>query len=133
MQHSPLARPSRRAVALALAFAATTPAQAQSAAEFAGQRQFLRCGACHTIAAGAPNKVGPNLNGVAGRKAAAAPGFTYSAALKASGIVWTDAALDKWLTRPSALVPGTTMAFAGLAKPEDRAALIAYLKRTSKK
>jgi cytochrome c len=60
------------------------------------------------------------------------PGYSYSAALKSSTLVWDEATLDRWLTNPAALVPGTAMAFAGLPKPEDRAALIAYLKHPAR-
>ncbi len=62
-----------------------------------------------------------------GRKAGSLPGYAYSPAMKAQDFVWTEAKLDQWLTRPSAVVPGTAMAFEGLPKAEDRAALIAYL------
>jgi cytochrome c len=64
---------------------------------------------------------------VVGRKAGSLPGYAYSPAMKAQDFVWTEAKLDQWLTRPSAVVPGTAMAFEGLPKAEDRAALIAYL------
>jgi cytochrome c len=109
--------------------ALSVPAQAQDAA--AGKRAFLKCAACHSIKAGDPNKIGPNLSGVVGRKAGTAPGFRYSAAMKAkgAGITWDAATLDKWLTRPSALIPGTSMAFGGVPNPTERAALIAYLKK----
>lgn len=112
----------------ALAIAAS-PAQAQDAA--AGKRAFLKCAACHSIAKGAPNKIGPNLFGVVGRKAGTAPGFRYSAAMKAKGasITWDAATLDKWLTRPSAVVPGTSMAFGGVPNATERASIIAYLKK----
>jgi len=92
-----------------------------------GQRQFLRCASCHAIEANSPARIGPNLHGVVGRKAGSLPGYAYSPAMQAQNFVWTEAKLDQWLTRPSALVPGTAMAFEGLARPEDRAALIAYL------
>jgi cytochrome c len=71
--------------------------------------------------------VGPSLVGVYGRKAASLPGYDYSAALKASGLVWNAANLDAWLTDPSKLVPGTKMAFTGIATPDLRADVIAYL------
>lgn len=121
-------------VAAALA-AMPTVAQAQGAASAkpkgaaAGKLVFMRCAACHSIAPGAPNKVGPNLAGIVGRKAATVPGFRYSTALASAKLTWNDATLDKWLTRPASLVPGTSMVFAGLPKPEDRAAVIAYLKK----
>jgi cytochrome c len=92
-----------------------------------GQRQFLRCASCHAVEAGQATRIGPNLHGVVGRPAGSLPGFAYSPAMKAQHFVWTEAKLDQWLTRPGAVVPGTAMAFAGLPKPEDRAALIAYL------
>lgn len=111
-----------------LAFLAS-PAQAQDAA--AGKRAFLKCVACHSIAKGAPGKIGPNLFGVVGRKAGTVPGFRYSAAMKAKGaaIKWDAATLDKWLTRPSAVIPGTSMAFGGVPNAAERASIIAYLKK----
>lgn len=114
---------------LALAVTSTTvsaaPAKDQAAL---GKRLFLRCTACHTVSSKAPGKVGPHLQGILGRKAGSIAGFGYSPAMKGAKIVWNEATLDKWLQRPQSVVPGTTMAFAGLTKPEDRKALIAYLK-----
>lgn len=95
----------------------------------AGKKIFMRCVACHAVQPGAGAKMGPNLAGVVGRKAAAAPGFKYSAAMQKAKLKWDDATLDKWLTRPSALVPGTSMAFAGLPNAADRVNVIAYLKK----
>ncbi len=95
----------------------------------AGKKIFMRCIACHAVQPGAGAKMGPNLAGVVGRKAAAAPGFKYSAAMQKAKLKWDDATLDKWLTRPSAVVPGTSMAFAGLPNAADRANVIAYLKK----
>lgn len=108
----------------AVAMAAPPAADAQL-----GKRLFLRCAACHAIAPGAPAKMGPNLYGVVGRKSGAVAGYRYSAAMQKAAIKWDAATLDKWLTRPAAVVPGTSMAFAGMAKPEERAAMIAYLKK----
>jgi cytochrome c len=107
-----------------------TPAAAQDVAR--GRLLFLQCRACHSVNASEPNKIGPNLNGFLKRPGASAAGFKYSSAFSAARPVWTDASLDKWLTRPGAMVPGTTMAFAGVAKPADRAAIIAYLKQATK-
>ncbi len=115
---------------LALVFIAifSTAAFAQTAPDAArGKIVFLECQGCHAVAPGGPSLIGPNLAGVYGREAAALPGYTYSAALKASGITWTSAKLDAWLTDPSALVPGTKMAFTGIASPALRADVIAYL------
>jgi len=94
-----------------------------------GKLLFLQCGACHAITPGAPAKVGPNLSGVVGRKSGSAEGFHYSAAMAKAGWTWDEATIDKWLTGPAKLVPGTTMLFPGLPKPEDRKAVIAYLKK----
>lgn len=102
------------------------PAKAYAAK---GKLIFMRCAACHNVKPGESNKVGPNLSGVVGRKAGAAKGFNYSAAMKSAKLTWDDATLDKWLTRPASVVPGTSMVFAGLSKPEDRKAVIAYLKK----
>jgi cytochrome c len=92
-----------------------------------GKRLFLRCASCHDISDSGVSRIGPNLKGVVGRKAGSFPGYSYSPAMKATDFVWTEAILDRWLTDPNTVVPGTSMAFGGLPKPEDRAAIIAYL------
>ena len=92
-----------------------------------GQALFNNnCSICHSVSPGR-NVIGPALFGVVGRKAGTAPGFNYSAALKASGVVWTPANLDTWLISPRAFVPMNRMSFAGLHTPNDRADVIAYL------
>lgn len=97
-----------------------------------GQKQFGQCLACHTIEKGGPNRVGPNLYGVLGKPAATGkPGYEFSDALKKANIVWTDDKLDAWLKSPATLVPGTKMAFVGIAKPVNRENLIAYLKQAT--
>ncbi|MGA1797206.1 cytochrome c family protein [Sphingomonas sp. 4RDLI-65] len=92
-----------------------------------GGKLFLQCRACHTPGPGERNGIGPNLNGVVGAKSAVRPGYVYSPAMKKAGVTWTAANLDNFLTRPSAVVPGTKMAFGGIANPTNRAAVIAYL------
>ena len=92
-----------------------------------GKLLFLQCRACHEVTMGQPHKVGPNLHGFMGRKAAAAEGFVYSNALSASTLVWDVATLDRWIAHPESVAPGTTMAFVGVANEADRRALIAYL------
>lgn len=82
-----------------------------------------RCGACHSLDA---NRIGPSHRGVFGRRAGAAPGFAYTPALSRSGLTWTAANLDRWLTAPTGLVKGTAMGFR-LSAPQDRADVIAYL------
>ncbi len=94
----------------------------------AGEKVFGKCKACHGVEQGGPNKVGPNLWGVVGKAKASADGFSYSAALKGLGGEWSYEALDQYLQNPKAVAPGTKMSFAGLSKPEDRAAVIAYLR-----
>ena len=96
-----------------------------------GQRLARRCAACHTFEAGGPNRVGPNLYGIVGRPVASHEGFSYSSALKEKGGDWTYEALDQFIEAPRKDVPGTSMSFAGIGKPDDRADLIAYLKSIS--
>lgn len=92
-----------------------------------GERVFRKCSACHKVAAG-DNNVGPYLHGVVGRQIAAADGFGYSGVLAGmTDVAWTPEELSAFLENPKGYAPGTTMGFAGLKKPEDRANVIAYL------
>ncbi len=95
----------------------------------AGKKVFMRCVACHAVQPGAGAKMGPNLAGIVGRKSGTVAGFKYSAAMQKAKLTWNEATLDKWLAKPSAVVPGTSMAFAGLSNPVERANVIAYLKK----
>ena len=111
---------------LALGFAPA--AQAQNAE--AGRTVYNQCRACHTIDAGGRNGVGPNLHAVVGRRAAAVEGFRYSAPMRTAaegGLTWTPENLDRYLTNPKDLVPGGSMAFAGLRNEQQRKDLIAWL------
>ncbi|MCJ1961384.1 c-type cytochrome [Novosphingobium mangrovi (ex Hu et al. 2023)] len=93
-----------------------------------GEASFAKCKSCHTIESGGANGIGPNLHGVVGEGVGAgAGGFAFSDALKSVGGEWTFDKLNEWLTSPKAFAPGTKMTFAGLAKPEERANLIAWL------
>jgi cytochrome c len=92
-----------------------------------GAQVAKQCQICHNLQEGQGAKVGPDLYGIVGSAVAAAPGFNYSAPLKAKGGTWTFDALNKWLTKPSADVPGTAMTFAGITNEKQRADLIAYL------
>jgi len=92
----------------------------------AGKTNFAICMTCHAIEAGV-NKIGPSLHGVVGRKAGTIAGFTYSAANKDSGITWTPEKLFQYLEGPQRIVPGTKMSYAGMADPQKRADVIAYL------
>jgi cytochrome c len=94
-----------------------------------GQSLYLQCRACHSLEQGGVNKVGPNLHGMFGSKAGFAEGFVYSDAIKGADIVWTPETLNEWLERPSQFLPGNRMIFVGIRRPEDRAAIIAFLKR----
>jgi cytochrome c len=94
----------------------------------AGEKIFAKCVACHTIAQGGPNGIGPNLFGTVGEGIGQGKGgFAFSDALKSKGGTWTFDALDHWLASPREFANGTKMSFAGLSKPEDRANVIAYL------
>jgi cytochrome c len=92
-----------------------------------GAQVFARCAICHSSARGEGNKIGPNLFGVVGRKAGTAPGFSYSAAMKGAGFVWTSDKLNAYIKAPQMVVPGNKMAFAGLPSDTQRADVVAYL------
>jgi cytochrome c len=92
-----------------------------------GRRTFKLCQSCHTLNEGGQNLVGPNLHGVFGREIGAVDGFTYSKAVQASDIVWSPDILAEWLESPRNFLPGNKMSFAGVRKPEDRTAVIAYI------
>jgi cytochrome c len=94
---------------------------------------FKKCASCHSVDPTGASGLGPNLRGVAGRKAAAVAGFNDSPAMKASGLVWNDQNLAHFLAGPRQAVPGTKMIFIGLPKPQDQADVIAYLKQNSAK
>lgn len=89
-----------------------------------------QCLGCHTIADGMTHRIGPDLFGVVGRRVGDAKGYDeYSAAMKAQKSEWDSAALDKFLQQPTAAVPGTSMAFPGVADPAHRKAIIEYLQK----
>jgi cytochrome c len=118
-------RMRRTAIAgLLLAGSATTALAADPAA---GEKIFkTQCGICHAVAAG-QNRIGPTLFGVVGRPAGSVPGFNYTADHKKLGVTWDAATLDKYLTNPRAMVPDTSMVYAGLKDNAERADLVAYL------
>ena len=103
------------------------PLLVRAADAVAGQTVFKsQCGICHSPLAG-KNMVGPGLFGLIGRKSGSVEGFHYSAANKAANITWNADILDKYLTSPRDVVPGTIMTYAGLKDAAKRADLIAYL------
>ena len=125
----------RRAVSMALAvlgisalLAAGWAADGNAAP---GQRIFGACAACHSLEPDR-NMTGPSLSGLWNRRAGTLPSFTrYSLALKSSGVVWNDKTLDQWITDPQHLVPGNVMTFAGIKNAQQRADLIAFLKKAT--
>ena len=111
--------------ALVIIASSTSAALAQDAE--AGKTSFNKCLACHAIGEDAKNKVGPELNGLDGRKSGTAPDYNYSDANKNSGITWNETEFKAYIKDPRAKVPGTKMSFPGLPSDTDRANVIAYL------
>jgi cytochrome c len=112
--------------AIALA-ASTGAASAQDVA--AGEQSFKKCLACHSVGPGAKNKVGPELNGLDGRKSGTAEGFNYTEANKAAGITWGEATFKEYIKDPRGKIPGTKMVFAGIKNEQEVNDLWAYLKQ----
>lgn len=124
---------SRPALAALVLLMPALPAQAGldellAAADVAeGEKIFRKCKACHTVEKDGKSRSGPNLYDIVGGPVAAREGFKYSGALSEYGGEWSPERLDAFLEKPKDEVKGTRMSFPGLKKPEDRAALIAYL------
>ena len=118
----------RALLACTLALCAATPAGAAPDA-LRGEQTYNRCMACHALAV---DRVGPRHCGLIGRLAGSVPGFDYSAAMKASKIKWDAASLDRFLAKPLAMVPGSSMTYDGVPDAGERADLIAYLQQANK-
>jgi cytochrome c len=109
---------------------ATSAAFAQDVA--AGKNSFNKCLACHAIGEGAKNKIGPELNGLDGRKAGTVEGFSYSDANKNSGITWNEAEFKDYIKDPKAKIPGTKMIFAGIKNEKEVDDLWAFISQYDK-
>ncbi len=106
---------------------ASLPAPFNEAKYSVGKRTFKLCASCHTVDEGAGNLVGPNLWGIVGAEAGINADFAYSPALLEAGITWTPENLASYIENPAKFIKGNRMSFAGVRKPADREALIAYL------
>jgi cytochrome c len=111
--------------AAALAFISSSALAAGDPA--AGAKVFMKCRACHQIGPGAKNGVGPDMNGLDGRKAGTQAGYSYSDAMKNAGFTWDQKNFEEYITSPKAKVPGNKMPFAGLPNATDRENVWAYI------
>jgi cytochrome c len=134
-----MARPTSLLIVASLAAIASNPARAVEGNADAGKKVFAKCAVCHGIG-DTKKPIGPNLNNVIGRTAGTQAEYLakgasgYSKAMIAAGqggLVWTEAEILEWVTKPQAKIPGTKMAFPGLPKEQDRADVVAYLKTFS--
>ena len=120
------------AVAIGLALAVGSVAVAEGGAPNgdarAGEAIYERCAACHSLG---HDRAGPRHCGLIGRRAGSVAGYPYSEAMKRSGLVWSEATLDRFLADPMRAVPGTAMGYAGIPSAKERSDLVAYLKRAS--
>jgi cytochrome c len=111
---------------------AAAPAAALAQDVAAGKTSFNKCLACHAVGEGAKNKVGPELNGLNGRKSGTAEGYSYSEANKNSGITWDEATFKDYIKDPKAKIPGTKMVFAGIKNEQEAGDLWAFLAQYDK-
>ena len=118
------------ALAVVSSLATTSAALAQDAA--AGEITFHKCLPCHSIGEGAKNKVGPELNGLDGRRTGSAPGYSYTDANKNSGITWNKEQFLEYIKDPKGKIPGTKMAFAGIKNEKEANDLWAYISQFDK-
>lgn len=116
-------------VAVAWIVVSAGGASAQDVAK--GETSFHKCLPCHSIGPGAENKIGPDLNGLDGRKAGTQAGFEYSDANKNSGITWNEAKFKEYIKDPRGVVPGTKMIFAGIKNDQEINDLWAYVSQFS--
>jgi cytochrome c len=128
-QHEELSMKKTTLSAL-IVIATSSAALAQDTA--AGKTSFNKCMACHAIGEGAKNKVGPELNGLKGRKSGTAEGYSYSEANKNSGITWDEATFKDYIKDPKAKIPGTKMVFAGIKNEQEAGDLWAFLAQYDK-
>ncbi len=112
-------------MATAIAACSASAALAQDVA--AWETSFKKCAPCHSVGDGAKNKVGPELNGIDGRKSGSAAGYNYSDANKNSGVTWSEAVFSEYIKDPKAKIPGTKMIFAGIKNEIEVKNLWAYL------
>ena len=113
------------AAALALGVILSTSAAPDAAY---GEQVYVRCMACHALAF---DRVGPRHCGLFGRRAGSVPRFGYSSAMKKSRITWNEKTLDRFLSNPLKMMPGTAMTYDGVSDRTDRTDLIAYLKQVN--
>ena len=116
-------------IALALAAACAQAAPAADATLREGEALYARCMGCHALGY---DRTGPHHCGLFGRRAGSVPGFPYSEAMKRSDIIWSARTLDRFLADPAKAVPGTSMGYAGIRDPGERAALIAWLRQATR-
>jgi cytochrome c len=129
-EEHPMKKLTLNALIVVTSMAAASGALAQDAA--AGKTSFNKCLVCHAIGEGAKNKVGPELNGIDGRKSGTAPDYSYSDANKNSGITWNEAQFKEYIKDPKAKIPGTKMAFAGIKNEKEINDLWAFISQYDK-
>src|ERR1700722_2389708 len=122
--------PTLSALAVIASLATVSAALAQDVA--AGKTSFNKCLPCHAIGDGAKNKVGPELNGLDGRKSGTTEGYSYSDANKNSGITWNEAEFKDYIRDPKAKIPGTKTSFAGLKNDKEVNDLWAFISQYDK-